>query len=55
MMLRSEFHFYNFIPAIFCIAGIVIRMIGDKKNNTRAETVGLILTAVGFCLTFVLC
>lgn len=55
MILRSEFHFYNFIPAIVCIAGLMIRMIGDKKNNMRLETVGLILTAVGFCLTFVLC
>lgn len=56
MIFRSEFHFYNFIPAIICIAGVVIQNISKHTHNEeRFGSVGFLLAIIGFCLSFVLC
>lgn len=55
MTFRTEYHFTHFIPALICISGLVIRMIGEKKGNEMLSTIGMILPWIGVCLAFVLC
>lgn len=55
MTFRTEYHFTHFIPALICILGLLIRMIGEKKGNEIMTAIGMILPFVGACLAFVLC
>lgn len=53
MIFRSEFHFYNFIPAIICIAGVVIQNI--SKHTQRRKIWNGRFSACHYRILFVIC